>query len=276
MDNLIDGKKLAQIHQQRLQAQVAQLGAKPKIASIIVGQDPASLLYTKMKQQKATEVGIDFTVLTFPENAQPAEVNIALVKLNSDPTVNGIMVQLPLPETFLQGQDKSRVLDSIAPQKDVDGLRSDSQFLPATVRAILSILEDEMVELSGKFIVVVGASGMVGKSLVEEFKKRRILVSGVDEFTPNIEEITKRADILISAVGKPRIISLGMVKKGVVIIDVGTTKMDNGRLVGDIDFESIAPIAAKITPVPGGVGPMTVISLMENVVEAIDKQLAKI
>src|SRR5260221_66056 len=153
MDNLIDGKRLALIHQQRLMEELQRLNIRPRVVSIMVGEDPASQLYTKIKQQKASEVGIDFTVLTFPENAQLAEVNIAIVKLNSDQTVSGIMVQLPLPETFLQGQDKSRVLDSISPPKDIDGLRSDSAFLPAATRAVLSILEDEMVELNGKFIV---------------------------------------------------------------------------------------------------------------------------
>ncbi len=270
MDNLIDGKRLAGIHQHRLMNELLRLNIRPRVVSIMVGEDPASQLYTKIKQAKAAEIGIDFTVLTFPESAQLAEVNIAIVKLNSDPTVSGIMVQLPLPESFLQGQDKSRILDSIAPQKDIDGLRSDSAFLPAASRAVLSILEDEMVELDNKFIVVVGASGMVGKPLVSEFKKRKLMVSGVDEHTSNIEQITKRADILISAVGKPRLISANMIKDGVVVIDVGTTKMENGRVVGDIDFESIQPKASKITPVPGGIGPMTVISLMENAVEALN------
>lgn len=268
-NNLIDGKKWAGIHQQRLMEQLQSLNLRPKVVSILVGEDPASQMYTKMKQQKASEIGIDFTVLTFPDNAQSAEVNIAIVKLNSDPTVSGIMIQLPLPESFLQGQDKSRILDSISPQKDIDGLRSDTNFLPAAARAVLSILEDEMVDLNNKLIVVVGASGMVGKPLVDQFKKRKLLVSAVDEYTPNIEQIVKRADILISAVGKPRLISAGMVKDGAVVIDVGTTKMDNGRVVGDVDFESVVAKVSKITPVPGGVGPMTVISLMENVLEGV-------
>lgn len=272
MDNLIDGKKLAQIHQQRLLSELLKLSVKPKMVSILVGDDPASQLYTKMKQQKAQELGIEFSVIQFSEDTPFSDVNLSLVKLNQDPTVNGIMVQLPLPQKFLNGKEESALLNTISPQKDIDGLGTDSPFLPAAVRAVLSILEDEQVEVGGKFVVVVGASGMVGKPLLRELKKMAALVSGCDDQTKNLAEITKRADILITATGIPSLITGEMVKSGTVVIDVGTTKLENGKVVGDVDFESIQPKANKITPVPGGVGPMTVISLMENIVEAVEKK----
>jgi methylenetetrahydrofolate dehydrogenase (NADP+) / methenyltetrahydrofolate cyclohydrolase len=267
--DLIDGKHLAQIHQQRVAEELARLGIRPKVVSILVGNDPASVLYTKIKQQKALEVGIDFTITHFPEDINFGEVNLTILKLNEDPTVNGIMVQLPLPEKFLNGKDTNQLLDTISPQKDIDGLRSDSKFLPAAVKAVLSILEDENIEIKGKFVVVVGATGMVGQPLVRELKKLGALVSPCDNQTKNLSEITKRADVLITAVGQPNLITAEMVKNGVVVIDVGTNKLENGKVVGDVDFESVSKKVSKITPVPGGVGPMTVISLMENVVEAV-------
>ncbi len=271
MDNIIDGKRLAQIHQQRLIQELGKLNLKPKVVSILVGDDPASVLYTKIKQQKAAEVGIDFSVMKFGEDTPFGDVNLTIVKLNQDPTINGIMVQLPLPQKFLNGKEVNQLLDTISTQKDIDGLRQNSPFLPAAVRAVLAILEDEQIEVKGKFSVVVGVSGMVGKPLVEQLKKIGGLVSGCDDQTQNLSEITKRADILITATGVPGLIKAEMVKEGVAVIDIGTSKLENGKIVGDVDFESVAKKASKITPVPGGVGPMTVISLMENVAKTVEK-----
>lgn len=269
MDNIIDGKKLAAIHQRRVMEKLQRLGMRPKVVSILVGDDPASLMYTKTKQKKASEMGIDFDYIRFPETEQFQNVAMAIVKLNQDPTINGIMAQLPLPKQFLGERSAVDLLGRIDPKKDVDGLTESSQFLPATARGVISILEDENVEIKGKFFAVLGKSKLVGAPIADELKKRGALVSVIDSKTQNTADITKRADVIISAVGRPNLISAGMIKGGVVVVDIGLTKLDNGRLVGDVDFETVAKKASKITPVPGGVGPMTVISLMENVMDAV-------
>ncbi len=272
MDNVIDGRKLAAIHEQRLIDKLRHLNFRPKIVSILVGDDEASLTYTKMKQKKAAEVGIDFDYIKFPETEQFQNVAMTIVKLNQDPRINGIMVQLPLPGEFLRERTTDDLLGRIDPQKDVDGLRVDSPFLPATVRGVISILEDENVEVAGKFFAVLGKGQLVGKPIAKELKKRGALIGVIDSKTPNTADITRRADVIISAVGKPNLVTGEMVKEGVVVIDVGITRLDNGRLVGDVDFGSVSQKASKITPVPGGVGPMTVVSLMENVVESAERR----
>jgi methylenetetrahydrofolate dehydrogenase (NADP+)/methenyltetrahydrofolate cyclohydrolase len=268
MDNLIDGKALAAKHQQFLQEKIIKLGRKPKIVSILVGDNPESVLYTKMKQEKASQVGVEFTAMRFPSSELFENVSLSIVKLNQDPTVDGIMVQLPLPKEFLGEREEKDLLGRINPEKDVDGLTENGPFLPAVIRAVFSMLANENVDLAGKFVVVVGSSGNVGKAMMKALKDRTQLIAGVDEFTPNLDEVVARADILISAVGKPRFITGNMVKDGVVVIDVGTTKLENGKLLGDADFDTVSKKASKLSPVPGGVGPMTVISLMENVTEA--------
>lgn len=268
MDKLIDGKKLAQIREHRLRTELERLNKRPKIVSILIGDDPASVLYTTVKQKKAAEVGIDFDYVKFDSGEQFENVSMTVLKLNQDPTVDAVMIQLPLPKQFLRDRLARDLLERIDPRKDVDGLTDASPFLPASVRAVMSILADEQVALSGKFIVVVGVSGAVGRALAKELKAKKTMVSGIDEHTADIAKVTKRADILISAVGKPNLIRAEMVKEGVVVIDVGITRMKNGMVMGDVDFRSVCQKASKITPVPGGVGPMTVVSLMENVVES--------
>jgi methylenetetrahydrofolate dehydrogenase (NADP+)/methenyltetrahydrofolate cyclohydrolase len=183
------------------------------------------------------------------------------------------MVQLPLPKEFLQGRDEKELLKFIDSQKDVDGLNyahKPSTFVPAAVKAVISVLEDENISVENKKVVVVGASDLVGKPVSEELKKMGAEVTVIDSKTEDVKEKTLEADILISATGVPGLITGEMVKVGVIVIDVGAEKVD-GKVVGDVDFESVEPKASRITPVPGGVGPMTVISLMENVVEAIRK-----
>lgn len=277
---IIDGRKLALLRQQKLVEQIKKLNKTPKIVSILVGDDPPSVLYTKIKQNKAEEIGINFQPIHF-ESASPhvkwEAVCSKIRELNNDESVNGIMIQLPLPEQFLKGRDEKELLRLIVPEKDVDGLNYAQKvgpFVPAAVKAVLSILEDENIKISDKHAVVVGASDLVGKPVAEELKKAGAIVEICDSQTADLESYTLSADILVSATGVPKLITGDMVKCGVVVIDVGASSIGrstSGReiIVGDVDFQSVYPKASKITPVPGGVGPMTVISLMENVVEAI-------
>lgn len=272
---IIDGRKLAVLRQEKLVEKIKTLSKAPKVVSILVGEDAPSVLYTNIKQKKATEVGIDFEAARFSENAEFSEVETKIKDLNNERDVDGIMVQLPLPEEFLRGKDEKELLQLINPQKDVDGLNyahqttsGEARFIPAAAKAVMSILEEENIEISGKKVVVVGASDLVGKPVAEELKKMGGKVTICNSKTVSLQGQTLEANILVSATGVPGLITGDMVKNGVIVIDVGAEKVD-GKLVGDVDFASVYPKASRITPVPGGVGPMTVISLMENVVEAV-------
>ncbi|MEK7617342.1 MAG: bifunctional 5,10-methylenetetrahydrofolate dehydrogenase/5,10-methenyltetrahydrofolate cyclohydrolase [Patescibacteria group bacterium] len=270
MVHLIDGKVLAKVREEELKLEISSLGYTPKVASIVIGSDAPSLLYTKMKQKKATDVGINFEPKYFSSDTPYNELVNFIRKLNEDLEVNGIMIQLPIPDEFLKGKDWREILAEIKIEKDVDGLRyPDSKFLPATARAVLSILDDEKIEVKNKKVIVLGRSNLVGKPVADELINRGANVSVVHSQTPNPKEITLAADIIISAVGKPHLVKGDWIKNGTVVIDVGTSEdKETGKIVGDVDFEEAKLRASKITPVPGGVGPMTVISLMENVLES--------
>lgn len=267
-NNIIDGRKLALAHEQKVKQKIAKLDVKLKVVSILIGDDPPSVLYTNMKQKKAQEVGIDFIPIKFPANSSFEAVADTIKKLNFDPSIAGIMVQLPLPNKFLPKEQTDKLLNLINPKKDIDGLVDNSPFLPATVRGIFELLEDENIDLKGKKVVVLGRSKIVGKPTAEEAKKRGAYVDICHSKTENLKKHTLAADILIAAVGKPHLVTGDMVKVGVVVIDVGTQEV-NGKLVGDVDFKNLAKKASKITPVPGGVGPMTVIALMENAADSV-------
>lgn len=267
MTYIIDGKAIATRRQIQLQKKLKGLNITPKVVSILVGDDPPSVLYTEIKRKKAAELGIDFQPLRFPEDTQFQSVFESIQKLNQDPTVTGIMIQLPLPEAFLTGHTEHELLEQIEPKKDIDGLTLKGDFLCAAVAAVLTILEEESIVIRSKKVVVLGASDLVGKPVGIELACRGANVQICDKDTPNVPEKTRQADILISATGQPHLVTGDMVKEGVVVIDVGAEKVE-GKVLGDVDFDSVAPKAAKITPVPGGVGPVTVISLMENVIAA--------
>lgn len=251
MTNIIDGRSLAYKHQQALIEKIKTLKKLPKIVSVLVGDNPASVMYTSIKQKKSQELGIDFSVTRFPEGCQFEEVVDKIKSLNADKTVDGIMIQLP----SLPG-----LIDLIDPQKDVDGLTGKGNLMQATIRGVLSIIDAEEINLSGKNIVV-GAKGIVGKGIVKALDNLGVEVVEVDE--DNDLSPLKDADLIISCVGKNNLITGRIVKIGVVIIDVG----------GDVNFEEVSKKAAKITPTPGGVGPMTVISLMENAVDLVSGNL---
>ncbi len=264
---IIDGRKLAERRTEILWEKVACLPFKPKIVSVIVGNDPASLLYTQIKKRKAKEVGINFQPMYFGFPPVKWEAVIKEIEeLNDDQAVTGILVQLPLPEDFLDGKSEEELLNKIDPRKDIDGLTINSPFLPAVVRAVLGILEEEKITVDGKKAVVVGASNLVGRPLAKELERMGAKVTVCDERTADLREQTLQAQILVSAAGAPGLIKENMVSGGVMVIDVGTNKVGD-KVVGDVDFASVLPKASKITPVPGGVGPMTVVSLLENVVK---------
>jgi len=284
---IFDGKKLAGELAEKLDRDVTEFkvktGITPKLVSILVGDDPASVLYTKIKQKKAKSVGIDFIKKEFPENVEPEELISVIEQLNKDNSVHGIMIQLPLPRQSVIRNSQSVIVDTINPQKDVDCLTSVNlelvkqgkpRFLPATVQAIFKII-NQIPRGAGtnsplrceRSYCVVGSSGMVGKPLADYLENQGYQVNLCDEFTPDISVFTKQADILISATGIPNLIKKEMVKAGVVVIDVGSP-------VGDVDFENVSQVASFITPVPGGVGPLTVISLLENTLQACYNALA--
>lgn len=258
-DKVIDGKKLALEHEVRLKAKIQQLGIRPKIVSILVGQDPASVLYSKIKKNKAWQVGVDFKLHEFPEDTSFQTLESEIEKLNNDRSVNGVMVQLPLPRQRYDDDLTDQVVWLIKPEKDVDGLTNKGPVPQATIRGVLSILDAERIDINGKKVGVVGVTGMIGGPLAEILRQKGAQILGFDSKTVDLNKEAARADILISCVGKPNLIGSDAVKNGAVVIDVG----------GDVDFDSAWPKASKITPPKGGVGPMTVISLMENVVDLL-------
>lgn len=266
MNQIIDGRRLAKKHESDLRTKIETLGKTPILVSILVGDDPASVLYTQIKKNKAESLGIEFRVEKFEDNVSTLDLEDLIRRLNQDNEINGIMIQLPLPSNLSDASDS--LISQISGEKDVDGLRVDSSFLAATVRGIIEILNDEGVKLADKTVVVVGSQGEVGSRLMKVLECECQELIGLGKDSDNWSESILRADVLISSTGRVGLITGDMVKDGVVVIDVGSEKTKDGQILGDVEFASVAPKASKITPVPGGVGPMTVISLMENLVEA--------
>lgn len=276
---IIDGKKLAILRQAKLVKKIKTLSKKPLVVSILIGDNAPSLLYTKMKQKKALEIGIDFSFKHLSSDISFDQVVDLIQQLNQDQSVTGIMIQLPLPKNFLGVHITQDLLNIIDPKKDIDGLAVGSSFHTAAVVAVFDILEDEMIQIRGKKAAVIGASYLIGQPIAQGLQKRGATVEICDSRTANLFSITQSADILVSATGVGGLIIGKMVKEGVVAIDVGVMVLEESKegertkyeeekkIIGDIDFETVYPKASKITPVPGGVGPMTVISLMENVLK---------
>ena len=278
---LIDGKSIAVKIKQQLAEEIKQLSIQPCLAVVLVGNNPASLSYVSGKEKACKEVGIITKQITFPDSISENQLIDCIKQLNDDSTVHGILVQLPLPKHI----DSQNVIDTISTSKDVDGftsinagklLQGKSCFLPCTPYGILKLLEYSNVEVNGKHVVVVGRSNIVGKPIANLLlqKEYNATVTICHTGTPNISIFTKHADIVIVATGKPNTVVGDMLKPGAVVIDVGvnriedTTKPKGFRLVGDVDFESCKNVASMITPVPGGVGPMTIAMLLHNTVQA--------
>ena len=259
------GKAFAAEKEETLKIRVLGLktrGVYPKLASIIVGNDPASELYVNLKKKAAERIFAEVDIYKIPENARLSEILLLIKTLNEDETVNGIMIQMPLPDGEIQNS-KSEILNAISPDKDVDGLRDDSPFLHPTSKAVMEIIDFAQKGSNKKLekVCVVGATGMVGKPLVKELKLQSYKVTECNTKTPDLKAETLKADILVSVTGIQGIISADMVKKDAIVIDVGSPK-------GDVNFYETERKAAFITPVPGGVGPVTITCLLENLISA--------
>lgn len=270
---IIDGKAVAQKVRGELKSEVSALGAEIGLAVVLVGDDNASRIYVRNKINACAEIGMKSTLVELPATATEKEVIDAVVALNNDSTIHGIIVQLPLPRHI----DTDKVLATIDPNKDVDGCHyvqkgklwtGTPEALPCTPYGCIELLKHYGVEMSGKHAVVIGRSNLVGRPLAELLLRENATVTICHSRTNDIASITKTADILCVAIGKSKFVTADMVKDGAVVIDVGINRDDNGKLCGDVDFENVKDKCSFITPVPGGVGPMTVTMLMKNTVEA--------
>lgn len=272
MTIILDGKKLRDKIFVDLKSKIENMPVKPTLAVILVGDNPASQIYVNNKKKTAENLGINSIVIKYPESVSEEELLKKIDELNSDKSVTAILVQLPLPEHI----NKFKVIDTILPEKDVDGLtpyNSGKIFTgekpyvyPCTPKGILLLLDEYKIELEGKHVVVIGRSNLVGKPIAQMLLNRNATVTTCHSKTKNLAEITKTADILISAVGK-NIVGEKYIKNNCVVIDVGIFRDDEGNIRGDVDFENVSKLASHISPVPGGVGPMTIASLMLNTVE---------
>ena len=264
---LLDGKKVSENILEKLATKISGLSKKPTLAVVLVDGDEPSEVYVNRKEKAADKIGVNFRLIKKSSSISQAQFEDLIENLNRDKGVNGIIVQKPLPSQI----DSDEVDMLVSPEKDVDGLNPISQFTPATTRGIIELLSFYKIKPERKKIVVVGRSKLVGLPTALEFSNRNASVSICDSKTPNLKAETKQADILIVAVGQPHLIKKDMVKKSAVVVDVGMNKIEKDgktKLVGDIDFENVSNTASYITPVPGGVGPMTVAALLENLIDA--------
>lgn len=283
MDLLLDGKKLAETMQAEVAAAVAKRVASgkrpPGLATVLIGENPASQVYVRNKRKTCERLGMITVHHDMPATATQGQLLDLVSRLNGDPTINGILVQLPLPNAI----DESVVIQSIDPFKDVDAFHPDNlglltaghpRFIPCTPHGVQQLLVRNGIDPSGQDVVIVGRSNIVGKPLAlllfQKWPGGNATVTIAHTKTRDLIAHTKRADILIAAAGQPRCITGDMVKPGSVVIDVGTNKLPDGKLVGDVDFESVAPKVRAISPVPGGVGPMTITMLMVNTLKAAE------
>ena len=278
MAKIIDGKAISAEIKEELKEKVAEYkkqGVEITLAVVKVGNDPASAVYVRNKEKACEYVGITSRTLALPEETTEEELLKVVNDLNEDKAVNGILVQLPLPKHI----DESKVLLAIDSNKDVDGVHpvnvgkmviGEETFLPCTPAGIIEMLKRTDVEISGKECVVIGRSNIVGKPMSMLMLKENATVTIAHSRTKDLKEVTKRADILIAAIGKAKFVTADYVKEGAVIIDVGMDRDENGKLCGDVDFDSVSQVASAITPVPGGVGPMTVTMLLVNCLRSVE------
>jgi len=271
---IIDGKKVAERFLNEVNKKIKESKEKPGLAIVLVGNNPASEIYVNFKEKKAKEVGFYFERYNLNENASQNELLKLIDSLNQNRKIHGMIVQLPLPKHI----DEKLVVDSILPHKDADGftpvnlgnlVNDDNRLLPATARACMELIKSTGEKIEGKNAVVVGRSTIVGKPTALLLLQENATVTICHSKTKNLAEFTKNADILVVAVGKPKLIKKDMVKKGAIVIDVGISRTPSG-IVGDVDFENVKEIAGYITPVPGGVGPMTIAMLLDNTLKAMD------
>lgn len=281
---IIDGKKVAEQLRQELAEEVAALvkqGITPGLAAVLVGEDPASQVYVRMKEKACAKVGLMSRGVRPPADVPQEELIAQIEELNRDPAVHGILVQLPLPKHL----DTPEVLQHVSPDKDVDGFHPVNlgkllsakywnelpAFIPCTPAGAIKLIDSTGVEIEGKQAVVVGRSVIVGKPISMLLLARQATVTICHSRTRDLGAVTREADILVAAVGVPRLIKAEMVKPGAVVIDVGVNRLEDG-LVGDVDFDQVIQVAGHVTPVPGGVGPMTITMLLANTVRSAKAQ----
>ena len=276
---LIDGNALAKSIRAEVAGRTAALKAKgvnPALSIILVGSDPASQVYTKHKVNDSTETGLAATLETYPADMSEAALLDRIRALNDDPKVHGILVQLPLPRHM----DSQKVIETISPAKDVDGFHVASAgalmtgapgFWPCTPYGCMKMLESIGYDLRGKHAVVIGRSNIVGKPMAMMLLAKSATVTICHSATQDLAAFTRQADVIVAAVGKRNILTAGMVKPGAVVIDVGMNRKEDGKLAGDVDFDGVKEVAGWITPVPGGVGPMTRAMLLANTLEAAER-----
>ena len=271
---LIDGKAVAKSIEEEVAAAIARLGFAPGLVAVRVGNDPASEVYVRNKARKARELGLRGDELILPDSTTEAELLAHVDRLNRDDDVDGILVQLPLPKQI----DATRVIDAIAPSKDVDGFHPINvgklhlgrrTLVPCTPAGVIRLIESTGATIAGSNAVVIGRSDIVGKPMAALLLQRHATVTIAHSRTRDLAGVARGADILVAAVGKPLFVTPEMVKAGAIVIDVGINRVD-GKLVGDVDFANAREVAGWITPVPGGVGPMTIAMLMKNTVTAAE------
>ena len=278
---IIDGKEIAKKTRENLKKEVEELKAiniKPKLAVVMVGDNAASKVYVKNKSKACNEVGVEYEEYFLNTNTTQKELIDLIKKLNEDTSVNGILLQSPLPPHL----DINEAFQTIDYRKDVDGFHpmnvgklvlGQDTFVSCTPYGIMRLFEEYGIELCGKNVVILGRSNIVGKPLVQCCLNKNATVTVCHSKTKDVTEVARNADVLISAIGKPNFVTENMVKDGAVVIDVGINRLDTGKIVGDVDFENVSKKASYITPVPGGVGPMTVAMLLNNVVKAAKQQI---
>ena len=271
---IIDGNKIAKSILESIKHKVKNMKEKPGLALVIVGSNPASEVYVNFKEKDSKEAGFYCERYNLDEKTSQMDLLNLLTRLNNNPKIHGLLVQLPLPRQI----DEKLVMDFILPQKDVDGFTALSLgnlmleniiLAPATARAVIHLIESTGIKIEGKNAVIIGRSNIVGKPTAMMLLEKNATVTICHSKTKNLAEYTKKADILVVAVGKPNLIKKDMVKEGAVVIDVGINRIGN-KLIGDVDFENVKEVAGFITPVPGGVGPMTRAMLMENTLKAME------
>jgi len=275
--NIIDGKQIAKDLRDSIKGKVKELDRAPGLAVILVGDDPASAVYVRNKDNACKEVGFYSEKINKSADITQEELLDEIKRLNNDDKIDGILVQLPLPSHL----DANLVIETISPEKDVDGFHSENigklmqnkaYLRPCTPKGVMTMLETTGIDLVGKNAVVVGASNIVGRPMAMELLNARATVTICNSKTQDLPGKIKQADIIVAAVGIPQMVQGDWIKAGAIVIDVGINRLDSGKLVGDVDFDSAKELASWITPVPGGVGPMTIATLLENTLTAFENR----
>lgn len=283
MAQIIDGKALAAEVRAQVAAEVQQIrvqGGVVRFAAVLVGEDPASQIYVRNKQRACEKAGIEFELHTLPATCHYEDLTALIRRLSADKNINGVLLQLPVPESVV-GERLTEVLNMIDPQKDVDGLTIANlgklvdgveSLVPCTAQGVLYAIQSVCPDLSGKNVVMIGRSRIVGRPTSLLLTNQNATVTVCHTRTRNLAEYTRMADVIVVAAGCPHLVTADMVKKGAIVIDVGINRLADGKLVGDVDFENVEKVASAITPVPGGIGPMTIAFLLKNIVVAYRRQ----